>query len=399
MSVPDFLLVLICILTAAKLFGELAERIGQPAVLGELIAGVILGSSLIGVVDPGVEIVHLLAQIGVILLLFQIGLETNLARLVHVGPAAATVAVAGVFLPFLGGFIVAGLLGLATLPAVVCGAALTATSVGITARVLADLGRLHEPESQIVLGAAVLDDVIGLVILAVVAQVMGGAELTVFSIARTVAFAFGFLIAVLVLGRFTAPRLFDLISQTGRSETLGTMALAFAFLIAWLADAAGSALIIGAFAAGLILAPTRHVHVIEQGVLRLSMLFVPIFFVAVGAGVDVRAFADSRVLSIGGALILVAIGGKFVAGYAPFWYEGRKAIIGAGMIPRGEVGLIFAQMGFASGVLDPGIFSALTMMVMVTTFITPPLLRQLFPPAEGGKPSDHGGLSTIVTEA
>jgi Kef-type K+ transport system membrane component KefB len=399
MSVPEFLFILICVLAAAKLFGELAERIGQPAVLGELVAGVLLGSSVAGIVDPGVEIVHLLAEVGVILLLFQIGLETNLGRLLQVGPAAATVAVTGVFLPFLGGFIVASLLGLATLPAVVCGAALTATSVGITARVLSDLGRLQEPESQIVLGAAVLDDVIGLVILAVVAQVMGGAELTAFGIARTTALAFGFLIAVLVLGRLTAPRLFDLISRTGRDETLGTMALAFAFLTACLADAAGSALIIGAFAAGLVLAPTRHAHVIEQGVLRLSLLFVPIFFVAVGAAVDVRSFADPRVLTVGGALIVVAILGKFVAGYAPFWYRGRKAIIGAGMIPRGEVGLIFAQMGLTSGVLDAGIFSALTMMVMVTTFIAPPLLRQLFPQTAAGTPTEHGGLSTMVTEA
>ncbi|HEX2167635.1 MAG TPA: cation:proton antiporter [Longimicrobiales bacterium] len=405
MSVPQFLFILICILVGAKLFGELAERVGQPAVLGELLAGVVLGSSVLGIVDPGVEVVHLLAEVGVILLLFQIGLETDLGRLLQVGTAAAVVALVGVFLPFAGGYIVASMLGLATLPAVVCGAALTATSVGITARVLSDLGRLQEPESQIVLGAAVLDDVIGLVILAVVAQVMAGAELTAFSIARTTGVAFGFLIAVLALGKLIVPPLFDVISRVGREETLGTMAVALAFLVAWLADAVGSALIIGAFAAGLVLAPTRHAHVIEHGVLRLSMLFVPIFFVAVGAAVDVRSFADPAVLTVGGALIAVAIIGKFAAGYAPFWFRGKKAIIGAGMIPRGEVGLIFAQMGLTSGVLSAGIFSALTMMVMVTTFVAPPLLRQLFPPIDGGSPLDGegrgamGGVSRVTTEA
>ena len=285
------------------------------------------------------------------------------------------------------------------MPAVVCGAALTATSVGITARVLSDLGRLQEPESQIVLGAAVLDDVIGLVILAVVAQVMGGAELTAFGIGRTTVIAFGFVAVVLLVGRLVVPPLFDLISRVGREETLGTMAVAFAFLVAWMADAAGSALIIGAFAAGLVIAPTSHSHTIEHGVMRLSMLFVPIFFVAVGAAVDVRSFADPAVLSIGGALIVVAVVGKFAAGYAPFWFQGRKAIIGAGMIPRGEVGLIFAQMGLTSGVLTSGMFSALTMMVMVTTFIAPPLLRQLFPPRPDAGESERGAVSRLTTEA
>jgi Kef-type K+ transport system membrane component KefB len=399
LSVPQFLFLLVSILVAAKLFGELAERIGQPAVLGELLAGVVLGTSVLGLVDPGVGTVHLLAELGVILLLFQIGLETDLHRLIQVGPAAATVAVVGVCLPFLGGYLVATVLGLPTMPAVVCGAALTATSVGITARVLSDLGRLQEPESQIVLGAAVLDDVIGLVILAVVAQAMGGAELTAFSAGRTTVIAFGFVAVVLLVGRLVVPWLFDLVSRVGREETLGTMGVAFAFLVAWMADAAGSALIIGAFAAGLVIAPTAHSHVIELGVMRLSMLFVPIFFVAVGAAVDVRTFNDPFVLTVGGGLIAVAIIGKFAAGYAPFWFKGRKAIVGAGMIPRGEVGLIFAQLGLTSGVLTAGLFSALTMMVMATTFVAPPLLRMLFPPATGADAGDHMPLTRITTEA
>jgi Kef-type K+ transport system membrane component KefB len=399
MSVPDFLFLLVAILVAAKLLGELAEKVGQPAVLGELLAGVLLGSSVLGILDPNVEVIHLLAEVGVVLLLFQIGLETNLPRLLKVGPAAAAVAVTGVVVPFALGYLVALLLGLETLPAVVCGAALTATSVGITARVLSDLGRLQEPESQIVLGAAVIDDIIGLIILAVVANIMAGGELTVASVGITTVLAFGFVIGVVVIGRLVVPPLFDLLARVGREETLGTMALAFAFLIAFFADQVGSALIIGAFSAGLVLGPTPHAHVVEHGVLRLSMLFVPIFFVWVGAAVDVRTFADPQVLLVGGSLIAVAIAGKFVAGYAPFWFKGRKAVIGVGMMPRGEVGLIFAQMGLTTGALTTGLFSALTLMVMVTTFVAPPLLKVMFPPLPDVPQPPLSGLSEITTEA
>jgi Kef-type K+ transport system membrane component KefB len=379
--------------------GELAERIGQPAVLGELLAGVLLGVSVLGIVDPGTEIVHLLAEVGVVLLLFQIGLETNLGTLLKVGGSSAAVAVVGVVVPFVSGYAVAAALGLGTLPAVVAGAALTATSVGITARVLSDLGRLQEPESQIVLGAAVVDDIIGLIILAVVSQVVAGAELTLAGVALTTLIAFGFVVGVLVVGRFVVPPLFALLAKLGKEDTLATMALALAFVVAYLADLAGSALIIGAFAAGLVLAPTRHAKIVEHGVTRLGMFFVPIFFVAVGAAVDVRTFGDPQVLMVGGALIVVAIFGKVLAGYAPFWFKGKKLVVGIGMVPRGEVGLIFAQMGLTTGVLNTGMFSALTLMVMVTTFMAPPLLKLLFPPI-GGRPADTpGGVAALTTEA
>jgi Kef-type K+ transport system membrane component KefB len=399
MTVPEFLFILVAVLVVAKVMGELAERIGQPAVLGELVAGVLLGASVFGIVDSGNQVLHLFAEIGVILLLFQIGLETDLKRLLSVGPASLLVAIVGVAAPFILGYYVAAALGLDTLPAVVAGASLTATSVGITARVLSDLGRLQDPESQIVLGAAVIDDVIGLIILAIVSQVMGGAELTLGSIAMTTALAFGFLIAVLVVGHFIVPRLFGLLARLGKEETLGTMGVAFAFLVAFLADAAGSALIVGAFAAGLVLAPTAHAMTVEHNVLRLSMFFVPIFFVSVGAAVDVRTFADPQVLMIGGALIAVAVFGKFIAGYAPFWLKVKKSVIGVGMIPRGEVGLIFAQMGITTGALSIGHFSAITLMVMVTTFIAPPLLKLLFPPREGVAPQEAGDLAQVTTEA
>jgi Kef-type K+ transport system membrane component KefB len=398
LEVPEFLAVLIAILIGAKLFGELAERIGQPAVLGELVAGVVLGASVLNLVDPTVQTIHLLAEIGVVILLFEIGLETDLKKLLQVGGASLTTAVVGVVLPFVGGYYVAHWLGLETMVAVVCGAALTATSVGITARVLSDLGRLQETESQIVLGAAVIDDVIGLIILAIVARLVAGAEVSTGGIIVTALIAFGFVALVLILGKFIVPPLFDLLARVGKPETLATMALAFAFLIAYLADAVDSALIVGAFAAGLVLAPTRHAHTIEAGVTRLGHFFVPIFFVVVGASVDVRTFADTTVMSVGLALIVVAIIGKLAAGYAPFWFKGKKSVIGVGMVPRGEVGLIFAQMGLTSGVLSVGIFSALTLMVMVTTFMAPPLLKVLFPP-KGAPGRAPGGIAETMTEA
>jgi Kef-type K+ transport system membrane component KefB len=397
-SVAQFLLLLAVILVAAKVLGELAERIGQPAVVGELLAGVILGPSVIGFVDPTLPSLHLIAEIGLVLLLFGIGLETDLKRLLSVGGAAFAVAVVGVLLPFALGYFVSRALGLEFLPAIVAGAALTATSVGITARVLADLGRLQSVEGQIVLGAAVIDDVIGLVILAIVTDLVDGNTPTALGVIKTTAIAFGFLAAAVIVGRFVIPPVFSLVARTGKEHTLATMALVLAFLLAVLASNIGSALIVGAFAAGLVLAPTEHVHAIERGVVRLANVFVPVFFVAVGAAVDVRTLGSRDVLLIGLALTAVAIAGKFVAGCAPVWMRANKTLIGVGMIPRGEVGLIFAQTGLTAGVLSGGEYSALMLMVLVTTFLAPPLLRTLAARA-GAADQDPGAVVEMTTEA
>ena len=397
-TVAQFLLLLAVILVAAKVLGELAERFGQPAVVGELLAGVLLGPSVIGFVDPTLPSLHLIAEIGVVLLLFGIGLETDLKRLLSVGGAAFTVAVVGVVLPFALGYFVSRALGLELLPAMVAGAALTATSVGITARVLADLGRLQSVEGQIVLGAAVIDDVIGLVILAIVTDLVAGNAPTALGVAKTTAIAFGFLAAAVIVGRFVIPPVFALVARTGKEHTLATMALALAFLLAVLASNVGSALIVVAFAAGLVLAPTEHVHAIERGVVRLANVFVPVFFVAVGAAVDVRTFGSREVLLIGLALTGVAIVGKFVAGFAPVWVRANKTLIGVGMIPRGEVGLIFAQTGLTAGVLNGGDYSALMLMVLVTTFLAPPLLRTLAA-RTGVADRDPGAIVEMTTEA
>ncbi|HLS47997.1 MAG TPA: cation:proton antiporter, partial [Gemmatimonadales bacterium] len=312
-SIPAVLLVLAAILAGAKLFGELAEKIGQPAVLGELIAGVILGPSILGFVDPSLPIIHILAEIGVVILLFQIGLETDVRKLLSVGGTAFMVAVVGVALPFALGYLIGNALGFGHLETLVVAAALTATSVGITARVLSDLGRLDDVESRVVLGAAVIDDIVGLVILAVVAKLVAGGELTPVGVSITTLTAFGFVAVALLVGRFTVPPVFGMLRSVSSEQTLAMMGLVTAFLIAVLADSVGSAMIIGAFTAGLIFAPSEHAHPIELGVVRLGHFFVPIFFVWVGASVDVRSFAEPRVLLVGALLIAAAIIGKVAA--------------------------------------------------------------------------------------
>lgn len=388
------LFVLAVLLIAARIAGELANRIGQPAVLGELLVGVVLGSSLFGILDPTDSILHTLSELGVIILLFKIGLHTNLREILAVGAPAAVVGVVGVVLPFVGGYFTATALGLASLPAIVAGAALTATSIGISARVLSDLGQLETPEGRIVLGAAILDDVVGLVILSVVTGLAAGGVLTVAGVSRTAGMAVGFLVAALVVGRLVAPWLMRWVSRFRVEGALGSIALAFAFALAALAANAGSAMIIGAFAAGVILHETPQAKTVEKATTALGYFFVPVFFLTVGAAINVRALGDAHVLLVGGALCLVAIITKLLAGYAPWWITARRNVIGVAMIPRGEVGLIFAQMGLATGTLDEGLFSAVILMVMVTTFIAPPWLTAL----AGRRPPtpDTSGLDELV---
>lgn len=402
-DVPHLLAVLFALLVATKVLGLAAQRIGQPSVVGELIAGVLLGKSLLGILDPADPVIHDLAQLGVIVLLFEIGLHTDIRSLVKVGPAAIVVALIGVILPFGLGYGVCVALGLPVISAVVAGAALTATSIGISARTLSDLGQLRTPEGQIVLGAAVLDDVIGLVILSVVAGLVGGKAVTAIGIALTTGIAAGFIVVALVLGNLFVPPFFRFVDRIEESGALGVAALAFAFLLAALAAAAGSATIIGAFAAGLVLHNTPQRSRIDGATTSLGHFFVPIFFAVVGAAVELGTLANSRALAIGAALIAVGIAGKVAAGFAPFWFRGRKLVIGVAMIPRGEVGLIFAQMGLATAALSAQLYSAIAAMVLVTTLVTPLLLAQLVRSTPrhvdvSERPGD-GGIDDLVAGA
>jgi Kef-type K+ transport system membrane component KefB len=293
-------------------------------------------------------------------------------------------------------------LGIEPIPALVCGAALTATSVGISARVLSDLGRLGSPDGQVVLGAAVLDDIVGLIILSVVTGVVGGESLTTLGVARTTIVAVGFVAVALVAGGFAIPPLFRLLSRVQIAGALGLFALAFAFVLGWLAQAAGSALIIGAFAAGLILHPTPQGKAIEHDTTTLGHFFVPIFFASVGAAVELNALGDGRALLVGATLIVVGILGKVAAGFAPWGFTGDRLLIGVAMVPRGEVGLIFAQMGLLSGAIGADLFGALMLMVLATTFVTPPVLGWLARrpgargPAGAVDRAGEGGIDDLV---
>lgn len=390
---------LVAVLLATKLLGALAQHVRQPAVLGELVAGVLLGTSVLGLLDPADPVIRALAEIGVLILLFEIGLHTDLGSLLRVGRAAGAVALAGMIVPLVLGYAAARLLGLPVLPAIVCGAALTATSIGISARVLSDLGQLETTEGQVVLGAAVADDVGGLIVLSVVAGLAAGGAVSVAGTLITAGIAIGFVVAAIIAGRIVAPPLFRAIERVRTTGALGMLALAFAFLVAWLAAGARSAPIIGAFAAGLVLHPTPQRPEIQRAVGPVGLFFVPIFFASVGAEVDVRTLGNMQVLAVGLVLVLAGVVGKFVAGYAPWWLRANKPLIGAAMIPRGEVGLIFAQMGLATGALDVGIFSAVTLAVMVTTFVAPPLLGRLSGPRRTSDLEDRpgdGGIDDLV---
>ena len=402
-SAASLLVTLVAVIVATKLLGEIAQRLRQPAVLGELIAGVLLGGSVLGVLDPAEPVVRALSEIGVLVLLFAIGLETNLRTLARVGSAATTVALVGVALPFALGYAAVTALGVPPVPALVCGAALTATSIGISARVLSDLGRLHTPEGQVVLGAAVLDDVVGLIILSVVAVVVGGGTLTAGSIAKTTGVAVGFIAAAIALGTVAVPPLFRLVQRIQIAGALGMFALALAFGMAVLAAGAGSATIIGAFAAGLVLHPTPQRQEIERATTALGHFFVPFFFASVGASVELRALGDAQALQAGVLLFVVGVVGKVAAGFAPVWFRGHKLLIGLAMIPRGEVGLIFAQTGLTTGAIDARLFGAIMIMVLGTTFITPPMLGRLVARDNAGAgPSDlpgEGGVDDLVAGA
>jgi Kef-type K+ transport system membrane component KefB len=383
-----FLLAFAAALLGGKLLGELCERLGQPAVLGELLAGVLLGPSMLGLVPLSFGIL-LVAEIGVLLLLFEVGLETDLGELMKVGGSAMAVALVGMVLPFLGGYLLTRLAGFATLTAIFVGAALTATSIGITSRVLSEIKMLASREGQIILGAAVADDILGLVVLAVVSQIAATGSVGVWEAGRAALLSFAFLVVAIVVG-MPLGRL--LVRHVGRASVRGILvavSVAFALLAALGAQMAGSAAIVGAFAAGLVLARTDRGNDIHNAVRPIVDVFAPVFFVSIGAQVDVgylNPFVATNRPALLLALGLTAVGalGKFAAGYAA-WGGVRRSFIGAGMIPRGEVGLIFAQIGKQNGALPEPVFIAVVVAVFVTTFVTPPLLKALRPrPARPG---------------
>jgi Kef-type K+ transport system membrane component KefB len=396
--VTPVVLALAIILAAAKLMGHLAARLGQPAVLGELLAGVVLGSvDLAGIgwfqsieQDATIEI---FARLGVVILLFEVGLESTVREMLKVGWPALLVAILGVVAPFaLGWGVGAWLLPDRSIYVhAFLGATLTATSVGITARVLQDLNQSQSPEARIILGAAVIDDVLGLVILAavggVIAAVNAGGSPSYEAISIVLVKAVAFLVGSLVLGVFLSPRVFGLAARLrGRGVLLAT-ALVFCFTLAYLASVIGLAPIVGAYAAGLILEDThfrdfadRGEHQLEHLVHPISTFLVPVFFVVMGMRVDLSALARFDVLGLAALLTAAAILGKQLCSLGALGQRLDRLSIGIGMIPRGEVGLIFANIGLGltvagQRVIDERTFSAVVIMVIVTTMATPPALR------------------------
>ncbi len=390
-------------LLIAKLGGEFFERIKQPAVLGELLGGIIIGNlTIVGFM--GFEslktnaVISALAEIGVIILLFEVGLESNIGEMLEVGWSSLLVALAGVIAPFFLGWGIAAyfLPGEGTLAHLFIGATLCATSVGITARVLKDIGKLQARESRIILGAAVIDDVLGLLILAVVAGAINaantGTELSLAGIALITVKAIVFLVGAVAAGRYLMPHLFH---QAGKLEVRGVLlalAFSFCFLLAWLAAEVGLAPIIGAFAAGMVLDDshyesfrTKGERSLEELIQPVSALLVPVFFVLMGLKVDLRAFVQPGLLMFAVTLTIAAIIGKQVCSLAVVDKDVSRLAVGFGMVPRGEVGLIFAGIGAsmmlrnAQGVDEPVInvatFGVVVFMVVVTTLLTPPALK------------------------
>lgn len=382
MDLGTFLLMLMVILAAAKAGGEVAQRIGQPPVLGELLAGVVVGEGVLGLVRPEMETIHFLAEFGVLLLLFEIGLHSDLRALLRVGLDSLLVATIGVAIPFIMGYLFAHLLGWGTIVSIFLGATLTATSVGITARVMADLRKLESPEARIILGAAVADDVMGLLILAVVSALAETGKVDAGSVLLISLKALGFLAVASLAGYWAAPPFVRFLQRMEVEGALLVGIVAVALLFGWLAKMVGLAPIVGAFVAGLMLGQVHPRPPYEDELVPLTRLLTPIFFVAVGAAVHPDVLnplppQNRPVLLMTLALFAVAVLGKIVAGWGVLTKGVDKWVVGVGMVPRGEVGLIFANMGAGMGVLKSDIFSAVVMMLALTTFIAPPGLRWL----------------------
>jgi Kef-type K+ transport system membrane component KefB len=391
-------LYLAVILVAAMLGGDLAVRLGQPAVLGELIIGVLLGNAALAGFH-GLEAmktdasIDMLARLGVLILLFEVGLESTVPQMLQVGGTALAVAVLGVVVPFaLGWGVGAWLLPEGSVyQHAVLGATLCATSVGITARVLKDVGRSQTGEARIILGAAVIDDVLGLVVLAVVSGLVvaadAGGTMGGGAIGMIVTKALVFLVGALAIGVAAAPKLFQLASRLRTRGALLATGLILCFLLAWLAGVIGLAPIVGAFAAGLILEQGHYREFVSRGERGLDDLvhpiggfLVPIFFVLMGMHTDLQSFVQPGVLALAAALTVAAVLGKQACALG-VWQQGvNRVAIGIGMIPRGEVGLIFANIGLAltlggQSLISPSIYSAVVVMVIVTTMMTPPALK------------------------
>jgi Kef-type K+ transport system membrane component KefB len=392
------LLQLVLVLAGAKLGAEVFRRLGQPALVGEIMVGLLLGPSLLSVLPDFLgpattesTVLLAFAEIGVLLLLFEVGLETDLQAFRRVGPSAGLVGLLGVVFSLGAGYALSAIL-VGRIPWIVTataqaqpqllhifiGAALAATSVGITARVLSDMGRSRTPEGLIILGAAVFDDVLGLIVLALVSGLVGG-SLAPIRIATVLIAGLGFFLLAIAAGGWLGQRLLRLVGRTFKADYahLG-FAVLFMLFVSWLATLVGLAPIVGAFAAGLALNSSEHRQIIFEHVKPVGSLFVSFFFVVLGARIDLRGATGATtgwILIAGLALTLVGTMAKLGAGLGVVGVRASRYVVGIGMVPRGEVGLIFAVFGLDHGLITNWQYTCLVLVVLLTTLITPLWLK------------------------
>ncbi len=368
---------LLIVLFSAKLGGFVFEKLKQPKVLGELFIGLLIGPSVLGLMDVSNEMIIFLANIGIIALLFEVGIESRISELMKTGFSSLMVALIGVILPLLLAMIY-GLyfLGFDSVKAFFLGAVLTATSVGLTVRVLQELNKVNSTEGKIILGAAVIDDILGLILLSILVDVSNTGAVIFENIITISLLAFGFLLISALVGRKLEDQIINLVHKLNVQRTFIVMAFVFALFMSFVAIEIGLAAIVGAFAAGLILEREEHVEHIREKTHVLTQLFAPVFFVLAGAAVDVGSLFSVENIILIVVLSIIASIGKIAAGFGAFKEKANKLAIGYGMLPRGEVGLIFAQFGLNAGLIGEAFYSALIAVIMITTFIAPPLLKK-----------------------
>jgi Kef-type K+ transport system membrane component KefB len=379
---------MLVVFASAKLLAEVLERLGQPGIVGEILAGILIGPHVLGWMTPN-NALTTLADLGVMFLLFRVGLEVKASELMRVGGAAMLVAVTGVAVPFALGWGIMRLWGEPQLESVFTGAAMVATSVGITAQVLAARGLLATRSAQIILAAAVVDDVLGLIVLALVSDMAKGA-VQYLNVAITGAVALGFTAFVAKFGTRMAKRVIPRVNETlSLAEGEFALAMTLLFGLSVLAVYAGVAAIVGAFLAGMALSESvaQRVHEFTNGV---AELLVPFFLAGIGLHFDTTAFANGRTLGLASAILLAAIVSKFVGCGAGAMRMGRTDAVrvGVGMIPRGEVGMVVAQIGLRMGVMAENVYGIIVFMSLATTLVAPPLLKIAYRGEEREAPED-----------
>jgi Kef-type K+ transport system membrane component KefB len=392
-EVSEFFIKLLVIILAAKLFAEVFARLRMPSVLGEVTAGILIGPSLLGFIEPN-DTFNLLAEIGILLLLFEVGLETDVGRIIKVGVQSMLVAVTGVVIPALSGFYIAfSWFGLPLIPSLFIGGTVVATSIGITVRILADLNKQHTIVSQVVLGAAVLDDIIGVVILAVLYDFAVKGTVSIADTVRIVVFISVFLLVAPVIAKLFVPAMSKLSANSRTKGMIPTLIISMILGLAVISHKVGAPEILGSFAAGVALARRFFLPLgsaiehysqdiakkIEDGMTPIIDLFVPIFFVMVGVSLNFRVIdvSSGAFWWFAGSLTVVAIFSKMASG---LWVRGGwncKLSTGMAMVPRGEVGLIFAEVGRRNGIFDDSVYAVVVFVVAVTTLLAPLALKPL----------------------